>query len=133
MLTEWSAPVIHPNRVLHYEILRSADGINYTPIAIVPPQVTSFIDDSVDIEGQNYYYKVNVVNDCNLYGEEGFEGSSIRLQGDWRNYRTRLMWTKYREWEFDVYHYTIEKQNIFGVWEPVINVDGTTTGVDLNE
>jgi hypothetical protein len=87
---------------------------------------TSFIDDSVDINAGNYIYKITVINDCNLTGIDGYEGSSVFLHGNWRNYRTSLFWTPYMRWQYDVDHYTIEKQNINGVWERILDVYNET-------
>ena len=133
ILTEWLPPVLLPNRVQSYEILRSLDNINFTTLAIVPAAATSYMDNAVNVNDQNYYYRIAVINDCNLSGPQGTEGSSILLQGDWQNYRTKLYWTKYDFWNNGVDHYTIQKLNEFGVWEDYWDVDGNTTDVELNE
>ncbi|MEP7263466.1 MAG: PKD domain-containing protein [Bacteroidota bacterium] len=133
VLTEWAPPVLFPDRVQSYQILRSADGITYTPLAIVPAQVTSYVDYLVDVEEQTFFYKVVVINDCNLSGPEGFEGTSILMQGDWRNYSTKLNWTPYLKWDQGVDHYMIQKQNSFGVFQDYIQVDGNTTIIQLDE
>jgi PKD repeat protein len=133
VLTEWAPPTLFPNRVSSYQILRSADGINYTPLAIVPSQVTSYVDYQVDVEEQFFFYKIIVINDCNLAGPVGYEGTSIRLQGDWRNYSTKLNWSPYIKWDQGVEHYMLQKQNSFGVFEDYIKVDGNTTIIEINE
>jgi PKD repeat protein len=133
VLIEWAPPVLFPDRVLNYQLLRSADGISYAPLAIVPAQVTSYTDYQVDVEEQTFFYKIVVINDCNLTGPEGYEGNSILLQGDWRSYNTDLRWTPYQKWDQGVDHYMIQKQNTFGVFEDYIQVDGNTTTIKIDE
>ncbi len=133
ILTEWLPPVLLPNRVQNYQVWRSLDNITFTPLSILPPAATSYMDNNVKIDDRNYYYKIVVINDCNLAGPVGTEGSSILLQGEWRNYKTKLYWTKYDFWNNGVDHYNIQKLNDFGVWEDYWEVDGNTTETELNE
>ena len=132
-LTEWAPPTLYPDRVLNYQILRSADGITYMPLAIVPAQVTSYIDYHVDVEEQTFFYKIVVINDCNLAGPEGQEGTSLLLEGDWRNYQTNLRWNPYLNWDQGVDHYMIQKKNSFGVFQDYIQVGGNSTTIQIDE
>ena len=133
VLTEWLPPVLLPGRVASYQILRSTNNINFVPIASVPAMATSYIDLDVNVKATNYYYRIAVINDCNLSGPQGEEGSSIFLNGEWNNYKTKLHWTKYLLWNNGVDHYTLEKLNDNGVWEFYLDADGNTTDVELNE
>ena len=133
ILTEWLPPVLLPSRVKNYRILRSIDNINYSPLAIVSSFASSYTDNNVKINDQNYYYRIEVINDCDLSGPQGTEGSSILLQGEWRNYRTKLNWTKYEWWSNDIDHHTIQKLNEFGVWVDYMDVVGNTFDVEFGE
>ncbi len=131
VLTEWLEPVIHPERVASYLILRSEDQITYNLIASVAAPATSFSDMQVDVNEKEYYYKVIPLNDCNLNGLDSKLGSSIFLQGQAIDNHVLLRWTKYTEWNSGVDYYLIEHQKIDGSWEIIQSVDGNTTNVDV--
>jgi PKD repeat protein len=133
VLTEWSDPNIAPERVLQYNILRSTDSLSFSLIASVPASLHSYMDESVDVNHQNYFYKVDVINDCNLAGMKSNNSSSILLQSDWVHERPKLWWTEYNKWDNGVDHYTIEKKNDAGQWIEIKTVNGTTTETELEE
>lgn len=133
VLTEWGVPNMAPDRVLQYNILRSTDNLNFSLIASVPASVHSYIDDQVDVDKQYYYYKVDVISDCNLAGLVSNNSSSILLQSDWVHEKTKLWWTEYNQWDTGVDYYTIEKKDDNGQWIQVKIVNGTTLETDLDE
>ncbi len=133
VLTEWLPPTLLPNRVAYYDILRSTDSVNYSSVGTAPALATSYTDNNVKVNDQNYYYKVIVVNDCSLQGPQSGEGTSILLNGEWRNFKTHLNWTKYKAWNLGVDNYTIEKLNDSGIWEFVKSVDGNTTNSEIDD
>ncbi len=133
VLTEWLPPVIARQRVLKYNILRSTDNMNFTLVGSVPAAVLSFTDDLVDVMAQNYFYRVDVINDCNLAGILSNNSSSILLQSDYYNDITWLWWTGYDKWDAGVDYYLIEKLDENGVWKQVKVVAGTTTEAELDE
>jgi PKD repeat protein len=133
VLTEWLPPTIHPERVLEYHIYRSEDNSIFNLIAIVPAALTAYTDMNADINAQEYYYRVLVVNDCNLSGIESNKGSSIFLSGSHENYSTQFNWTPYKDWQQGVDTYQLERINANGVWEIIKVVDGTVTNTTINE
>ena len=133
ILTEWSVPELHPERVASYEIYRSIDNINFTLIASVPTGVTSYSDYNVDINAREYYYHVLVKNDCSLLGTKSNLGTSIFLQGELNERTTYLNWTPYKEWMPGVEKYEIEFLNASGVWELVKVVDGNIISTSFDE
>ncbi|MBL7928751.1 MAG: PKD domain-containing protein [Bacteroidia bacterium] len=133
VLTEWSAPNMAPDRVMKYNILRSTDNFNFSVIASVPAGNYSYIDNSVNVNKNHYYYKVDVINDCSLSGALSNEGSSILLQSEWRQERTNLNWSEYKEWDTGVDYYIIEKRNSDGQWIQIKIVDGNETETVIDE
>ncbi len=136
VLTEWTEPTLFPDRVLEYQILRSADtnATNYTIIGAVPAGVYSFDDMNVNVKEYNYYYKVEVINDCHLAGMQSSNSSSILLQSQWQYANARLWWTEYDKWDNGVDHYTVEKYNWdTGQWEVIKTVPGTVTQTEVDE
>jgi len=125
VLTEWLPPVLAPNRVVQYTVLRSSDNISFAEIASLPASSFSYIDYNTDVHSQEYYYKIEVINDCNLAGAPSNNSSSVLLKSDWQNERTKLWWTPYKNWDAGVDYYIIEKENISGQWIPLKTVDGT--------
>jgi hypothetical protein len=79
VLTEWMPPVTLPNSVLRYDIFRSTDLVNYSLIASVPSIILDYSDFNVNVNAQEYYYKVLVRNVCDVDAREGLMGSSILL------------------------------------------------------
>lgn len=133
VLTEWTAPSLAPDRVFKYNILRSTDNLNFQVIASVPAGNYSYIDDQVNVNKNNYYYKIDVINDCNLSGVFSNEGSSILLQSEWSQEKTHLKWSEYKEWDTGVDYYIIEKRNSDGQWIPIKIEDGTQTETIIDE
>jgi PKD repeat protein len=126
-LTEWSAPVFRSDLISSYNIYRSTDQINYHLIATVPPQALSYDDNNVNVDAQNYFYKVEVVNICNIATTQGRNGSSILLNVYESEISNILKWTKYTDWDSGVEKYVIEKLNSNGVYEQIKVVPGSTT------
>jgi len=133
VLTEWLSPVLFPNRVVMYNIYRSTDSVNYQFIAAVPVAVQSYVDYDVNVDAQNYYYKVMAVNDCSLENSQFTNSSSILLRGSWQQMQTTLYWTQYREWDTGVNRYVIEKLDSNGQWQVIKVVDGTINTTILDE
>jgi PKD repeat protein len=133
VLTEWLPPVLAPERVKEYQILRSTDNIGFVPVAVVPKGIFSYIDDKADVHGREYYYRVDVISDCDVVGSPSNNSSSIYLQADYKNEKTRLWWTPYSRWDTGVDYYEVEKLNWAGQWERVRRVPGTEITTTLDE
>ena len=110
-----------------FNVYRSTDQINYYLIANVPSQVLNYDDYSVNVDAQEYYYKIEVVNACNMVTEQGKIGSSILLDVYETEINNVLKWTKYTDWDSGVEKYVIEKLNANGVWEQIKVVSGAIT------
>jgi hypothetical protein len=126
-LTEWTPPAYRSDLISSYNIYRSLDQVNYSLIATVPSQASSYDDNNVNVDTQNYFYKVEVVNICNMATTQGRIGSSILLNVYESEISNTLKWTKYTNWDSDVEKYVIEKLNSNGVYEQIKVVPGSTT------
>ncbi len=136
VLTEWSEPQLHPERVIQYNIYRSTDttGTQYSFLTSVGAGITSYEDYNVDVNGQNYYYKLEAVSDCNLSGKQSENSSSILLQSKWEYAASKLWWTRYDKWDTGVERYEVEKYNwITRQWEKVKTVPGNATQTEVDE
>ena len=126
-LTEWTPPSYRSDLITGFNVYRSTDQINYYLIANVPSQVLNYDDYSVNVDAQEYYYKIEVVNACNMVTEQGKIGSSILLDVYETEINNVLKWTKYTDWDSGVEKYVIEKLNANGVWEQIKVVSGAIT------
>jgi len=126
-LTEWTPPSYRSDLITSYNIYRSVDQINYNLIATMPSQALSYDDNNVNVDAQNYYYKVEVVNSCNMATVQGRIGSSILLDVYESEISNILKWTKYTDWDSGVEKYVIEKLNNNGDWEQIKVVTGIIT------
>lgn len=133
VLTEWSEPTLHPERVSSYEVYRATDNINFNMIASVPAGITNYSDFDADVNIGEYYYQIIVKNDCSLLGSNSNSGSSIYLQGELIDRTTYLNWTPYKEWIPGVARYQIEFFNTNGQWEVIKVVDGNIISTSFDE
>lgn len=124
VLTEWKSPVIAPEKVTGYKIYKSSDNLNFSLLTNVASSVHEYIDNDVDVNTQNYYYKIKIANSCDMEALESNKSSSILLKAELINGNTMLNWTGYEGWNTGVDYYLIEKMNEQGVWETIKTVDG---------
>lgn len=127
VLIEWAAPAILPDMVDRYDIYRSTDQVNYQLVASVPNLVLDYSDLNVEVDDQEYYYKIFVQNICNVTTTEGVPGSSILLQKIEYGTGYMLKWTQYVQWDSGVEYFVIERLNKLGNWEEVDRVPGNIT------
>ncbi|PCH96343.1 MAG: hypothetical protein COB85_03660 [Bacteroidetes bacterium] len=132
VLTEWTAPKIMPGNVSKYILLRSTDNIDFFYLASIPVGIHQYVDNNVSVDEQNYYYKIDIVNTCQIESHPGAQGSSILLRSETINGRPLLQWTSYDNWDTEVDYYLIEKKNDQGTWEPVKKVSGKSTNTKLD-
>ncbi len=134
VLTEWMQPSVLPEKVLQFDIYRSTDNINYTYHASVPAQQTDFIDHNVNVQEKNYFYKILVVNICNIEESLSQNTSTVVLKGEMDEARhVFLNWTPYVGWESGVDFYVLEKKDDNGIWTILKQVNGQTTQYDYQE
>jgi PKD repeat protein len=134
VLTEWKLPAVHPEKVVQFDLYRSTDNINFSFVKSLPPQQTDYIDHDVDVQNNHYYYRVQVINTCDI--EEALSGntSTIILKGEMLEDRSvHLNWSRYNGWENGVDYYIIEKQDDMGNWIILKQVPGSTTQYEYQE
>lgn len=124
VLTEWKAPAIAPEKVTGYKIYKSTDNVNFSLLTNVPSAIHEYIDNEVDVNTQNYFYKITIANSCDIVAVESNKSSSILLKAELVNGATRLIWTGYQGWDNGVGYYIIEKMNEQGKWEIIKTVEG---------
>ena len=134
VLTEWKQPTVLPEKVLQFDIFRSNDNVNFSYLASVPAQQTDYLDYSVDVQEKNYYYKVQVINSCNIDESLSSNTSTIVLRGEMdEGRRVFLYWTAYEGWESGVDYYVLEKQDDYGHWVRLKQLTGDKTNYDYQE
>lgn len=135
VLTEWAPPVLRPDRVKEYKILRSEGNANFTEVARVPAGTQLYRDSDVDVHKTEYFYRIEIITDCELVGEVSNQSSSIFLQSDYdyNNFKSKLWWTPYNAWDTGVDYYVIEKLNGLGTWDVIRTVDGNTLDTTFDE
>ncbi|HKR04289.1 MAG TPA: PKD domain-containing protein, partial [Bacteroidia bacterium] len=128
VMTEWNPPQTAPEKVVRYEIYRSTDKVNYTLAGNVSKNELKFIDENVDVHHQNYYYKIMIINECDIATTQGKIGSSVLLTSDYNeaDETVKLRWTKYENWNTGVERYVIERKTGNGGWETFKIVNGQT-------
>ncbi|HOS47671.1 MAG TPA: PKD domain-containing protein [Bacteroidia bacterium] len=127
VLTEWGTPSYRPDLVDRYNIFRSTDNVHFELIASVPETVHDYSDYNVDVDNQDYYYKIEVQNVCSAADGQSGVASSILLKAIQTEVSNSLKWTRYVDWDLGVEKYVIEKLNAYGVWEEIDTVSGSVT------
>ncbi len=134
VLTEWNQPLIHPDKVANFDVYRSDDNINFYFIESVPSVQTEYMDYNVDVQNEHYYYKILVINTCNMGEDLSGISSTIILKGEMDESRQiRLRWSPYEGWESGVEYYVIEKIDNNGVWQVLRRVDGNVLNYDYRQ
>jgi hypothetical protein len=127
VLTEWGSPDYRPDLVERYNIFRSTDNLHFDLIASVPETVHDYSDNNVDVDNQNYFYKIEVQNVCSAADDLSGVASSVLLKAIQTEVSNSLKWTRYVDWDLGVEKYVIEKLNAYGVWEEIDTVSGSVT------
>lgn len=134
ILTEWAQPTVMGAHVTGYKIYRSEDNEHFFHIATVPAVQTAYVDDQVNVNTTQYYYRIMAMNTCGLMGLESNFSHNVVLKA-WMNdlFKTELEWTPYTGWDSGVSFYIIERQSDDGSWQVVKFVGGNvTSAVDEN-
>ena len=134
VLTEWAQPLVHPEQVAQFDVYRSTDNTNFRYLTSVPSVQTDFMDYDVDVQNTNYYYKILVINTCNIDEDLSGHTSTIVLKGTMDEMRqVHLNWTGYKGWSSGVEYYILEKLDENGHWQILKQVDGETYRYDYQE
>ncbi len=134
VLTEWKQPAVHPELVAQYELYRSTDNENYFHMATVPSLQTDYLDYNVDVQTYHYYYKILVVNTCNVAEDVSDITTTILLKGEMDEAsHVFLNWTPYEGWDTGVEYYIIEKKDLNGNWVLIKQVGGTALQYDFTD
>ena len=121
--------------VSSYKLLRADNASGpFVQIATIPPSLSSTIsysDMTAIVTTNSYYYKVIVVDSCNIDALTSNIGRTILLVaeslGDMTN---KLTWNDYEAWSGNVESYSIYRK-VDGNFEPLINIPfGTSTYSD---
>ena len=124
ILTEWKAPVIAPEKVISYAIYKSTDNVNFSHLTNVSASVHEYIDNNVEVNTENYYYKIKIVNSCGFTSVESNKSSSILLKAMLIDGKAALNWTNYEGWDTGADYYIIEKMDEHGEWKILKKVEG---------
>ena len=134
VLTEWKQPVVHPEKVDRFEIYRSTDNTNFSFQSNVSALQTDFIDNNVDVQNNHYFYKIKVVNKCDINEDPSVNTSTILLKGAMSEDRSvHLNWSPYIGWDTGVDFYIIEKLDGNGQWQLLKQVNGSVINYDYQE
>jgi PKD repeat protein len=134
VLTEWLPPVVHPEKVVQYDLYRSTDNVNFHYLTSLSPMQTDYMDNDVDVQTAHYYYKIRVLNTCDIAEDLSGNTSTILLKGtESEDYNITLKWNPYMGWDTGVDYYIIEKMEDGGSWQLLKKVDGTVIDYTYHE
>ena len=100
---EWDQSDMNYYKVDRYDIYYGwQEEVTYT----APDSI--FIDYNVDVNNDEYLYRVSYHDDCGNSSPESNFGSNILLQGIQHKSHYDLNWNAYQQWEGGVQNYIIE-------------------------
>lgn len=133
VLTEWILPQELEVVTSSVKLYRSIDKISYSFVSEIPLPYTSYLDTDVDVNGQNYFYKIEPVNTCLLEIPVNIS-SSVLLQGERiEDFKTRFNWTEYEQWSEGVEEYYLQKKDPNGNWITIKVVPGNVSTTEIDE
>jgi PKD repeat protein len=134
VLTEWIPPAVHPEKVVQYDLYRSTDNANFHYLTSVSPMQTDYLDNDVNVQASHYFYKIRVLNTCDIAEDLSGNTSTILLKGkESEDYNITLKWNPYIGWDTGVDYYIIEKLEDGGSWELLKKVDGNVIDYTYHE
>ena len=88
----------------------------------------------LDVQNNRYYYRVLVVNTCDITEDLSGNTSTIVLKGEMYEDRSvHLTWSRHTGWENGVDYYILEKKDDNGNWILLKQVLGNTQNFDYQE
>lgn len=133
VLTEWILPQELEVVTTSVKLYRSTDKISYSFVSEILLPYTSYLDSDVDVNEQNYFYKIEPVNTCLLDIPVNIS-SSVLLQGERvDDFKTRFNWTEYEQWSQGVEEYYLQKKDPDGNWITIKVVPGNVSTTEIDE
>jgi len=133
VLTEWILPQELEVVTSSVKLFRSTDKISWSFLSEIPLPYTNYLDTDVDVNEQNYYYKIEPVNTCLLEIPVNFS-SSVLLQGERiDDFKTGFNWTEYEQWSEGVEEYYLQKKDANGNWITIKVVPGNVSTTEIDE
>ena len=87
----------------------------------------------MDVQNQNYQYKIEVENICGVRGGLSDYAKTILLKGVLNPKEgSTLKWSPYQGWNEGVDYYEIQLLDQNGVWQTIRKVNGNVTEMEDN-
>lgn len=124
---------MHPEKIAQFDIYRSTDNANFNYVGTVPSVQTDYAD-CRDVQSNHYFYKILVINTCDITEDLSPITSTVLLRGEMNEGRqVHLEWSPYKGWEQGVEYYILEKLDETGHWQILRQVDGNQLQYDYQE
>lgn len=124
ILSEWTPSATGAPK--YYLLEKSEDGNNYSVLATLSPQITSYRDKNVDASQKPYYYRVTILDSCNYSAMPSNIGKTIFLNINTDDDAPVLKWTAYEGWNNGIDYQEIELKDDKGKFNVLERVDDQT-------
>ena len=132
--TEWNGTSYILNPLNEYEIYRSENEGSFILIAVLDSVFNDYIDDNVDVFNNKYDYIIRSKNSCVVSSQNSNNGSSILLRYERPNdFKTRMEWNFYNQWDSGVKEYKIQKLNQNNQWQTINIIDKNTNELIIDQ
>ncbi|MEQ8910145.1 MAG: PKD domain-containing protein [Vicingaceae bacterium] len=132
---EWESTTFQHPAVMGYHIYRKSKSLDhYERIHSLPLGNNEYLDSEVDVQAEQYTYKVGLASSCAVDGVPEKQSSPILLKATQiNNKKGKLDWSQYQIDSRKVEHYELQKRDESGQWKKVkiIPAEKGSTEVDF--
>lgn len=132
--TEWKDTSLVMNPLGTNLLYRSINNGNYNLLIELDSNIHSYLDTEVDVFNNNYSYYVISKNVCEVNSINSNYGNSILLEFEKpEEFKTKLNWNIYNNWDDGINRYEIQKLNENGQWELFLPSENLNNSIIIDE
>jgi hypothetical protein len=132
--TEWKDTSLVMNPLGKNLIYRSVNNGDYNLLVELDSSINNYLDSEVDVFNNNYSYLIVSKNVCEVSSSNSNNGNNILLKFEKpEEFKTKLDWNIYDNWDDGINRYEIQKLNKNGQWELVQPSENLNNSIIIDE
>jgi PKD repeat protein len=132
--TEWKDTSLYLNPLGKNEVYRSINNEIFNFIIELDTNIHYFLDEDVDVFNNNYTYYITSKNVCEINSASSNIGNSILLNFQKpEEFKTKLLWNSYNQWDNGINRYEIQKLNEQSEWKVIQTLEDLNNSIIIDE